>query len=1234
MRSAAGSRPRAASSPLRTEAPLEPLLPSDRGHSQAIGPRHRCARGRVNRFRIGWATALALLVGTASAASAGSRIPYGGAFREEIEAALFAPGPDDTSLRRVSPPKVEAWRESVRQRLRFISEHVYNAERIDEGESHRDAVETAATLDSVIALEHILDLLDRLEAASDAPEAYDIAAEILTVDYAVRSHTMSLQSLEVPMHIKNVAFEWSLPPGTRARDAGREATNLVNPETGGFYTPDELEALVRAGVDLSQLDPPKASPFWRAKHDIASVDVIENYLTGGDPVHEGLVAVFPPFEGAEFDFRRTKMTQTKPKINVFWRDADCRTKRKSEQRKCRRKYKLKLGMETHADPVANALLAALGFNADVSAHLRTLRVYLGGTPFQQLQAEWAGYFDRQRIHVLIPLDTVLLEGDAGRGRDERGEYVVFREAVAEPRYGEIVRLGFFSFGRGMAAVMREARSLHLFGVWIGNADTKDEENNKVSLRRDENGTWRTYLTQQDVGHALGMVLPERPNAFPWDVVEDSAFSRFLRRIRGRTELNYLNMQDSGLEDTTTWADAKWMARLIAQLTREQIEDAMSLGHWPGGIGPLYVEKLINRRNQFVEAFDLQDEFAPMPVDRHITTADGSVVDGRLVQNRFPENSMRYDEHWRDVFGPVGGYAADGARRVFQLAADGVDVINPGDIEIGSRFVVDPRLILDISRKIDLNPNPQGLFDQYIVRDSLGLGLRVGVGYIVQAEGTWLGRVSLAYPMPTRGLAIHARNRTIDFLLPYEVRRGNLPERYVLLREQSFRSGARVTPDATLASPVTVGADIAVNRVRTFRSVIDHRGDDPIVWSDRPRYLDTSMRGYLELSVVQLPFLTGGTKTGVVDGRAWRIDGDRIADAEGEAGALFDRMVRRGDLDAAPEIASGPPLEASLDFSHRNWRLTIIFAEARYRRSEDRITRIDPLGDASRVEYRVERRRRTSWTFLDNGEAHAFRVSGFLGASGSSGAVVEADFFVEDRNTHSDEFDRYYAFLQGLGAGRPYLAGAFRARDWEVGGEPGGGWTRLLVKGRVLFTSDALERLQGLDEEGYWGRLASHFDVAEIEVQRLRARLENGTAKERMKERRAFADRRLRAAILRSRQIFSLLDDANRARDEEERLRHLVDAVYIVGQRRGATFDPTLMATFLEHAGIDELAERGDLLVEARIGRAFDDENNLPERRDVVGRLGRTNDFEPIDYTFFPFDAVDLYNMLNWARETE
>ena len=66
----------------------------------------------------------------------------------------------------------------------------------------------------------------------------------------------------------------------------------------------------------------------------------------------------------------------------------------------------------------------------------------------------------------------------------------------------------------------------------------------------------------------------------------------------------------------------------------------------------------------------------------------------------------------------------------------------------------------------------------------------------------------------------------------------------------------------------------------------------------------------------------------------------------------------------------------------------------------------------------------------------------------------------------------------------------------------------------------------------------------------------------------------------------------------------------------------------------ELIERDEIAIRARVSKAFDDEHNLPERRDVVGRLGREEDFEQIRYRFFPFGGIELYNMLNWVSETE
>ena len=55
------------------------------------------------------------------------------------------------------------------------------------------------------------------------------------MDYAVRTHTMSLQSIEGAHLRQELRLRMEPPPRTRARDAGREATNLVNPETGEFY---------------------------------------------------------------------------------------------------------------------------------------------------------------------------------------------------------------------------------------------------------------------------------------------------------------------------------------------------------------------------------------------------------------------------------------------------------------------------------------------------------------------------------------------------------------------------------------------------------------------------------------------------------------------------------------------------------------------------------------------------------------------------------------------------------------------------------------------------------------------------------------------------------------------------------------------------------------------------------------------------------------------------------------
>jgi len=285
---------------------------------------------------LGSAALLAVLIVIASLpfpARSGTRIPYNGEFHAQLDEVFFVS--DHGREGHADPAKVDVYRAFVGKKLHFLEGHVINREMIDRGRDEASAKQRFRRLDTTIALEHILALLARMIETENLAEAHDLAAEILMLEYATRSYTDPIGSIKVPVHLKNFIFEWREPKRTTTRGAPREASNLVNPETREFYTTDELRELIRAGFDISTLDPPDETPFWRAKHDIAAVDIVENYFGGGDPLHDGIASEFPPFDGADFKFDKLHLTQSQPKLDVFFSDTDCAAKTKKKQKKCR-----------------------------------------------------------------------------------------------------------------------------------------------------------------------------------------------------------------------------------------------------------------------------------------------------------------------------------------------------------------------------------------------------------------------------------------------------------------------------------------------------------------------------------------------------------------------------------------------------------------------------------------------------------------------------------------------------------------------------------------------------------------------------------------------------------------------------------------------------------------------------------------------------------------------------------
>jgi hypothetical protein len=147
-------------------------------------------------------------------------------------------------------------------------------------------------------------------------------------------------------------------------------------------------------------------------------------------------------------------------------------------------------------------------------------------------------------------------------------------------------------------------------------------------------------------------------------------------------------------------------------------------------------------------------------------------------------------------------------------------------------------------------------------------------------------------------------------------------------------------------------------------------------------------------------------------------------------------------------------------------------------------------------------------------------------------------------------------------------------------------------------------------------------------------MRSGRSKRSLQIRRTIPSLRIKKAIHRSFSTLAHLRRAKRSDDQVDRLKHLVRMVYASGMKTGGSFDSLVIGTLLREAGAAELLRRGQLGVDVQITKAFEDENNLPKRRNVIGKLGAEDDLPNQDYRFFPFTNLDNYNRLDWVRALE
>jgi hypothetical protein len=1065
----------------------------------------------------------------------------------------------------VSSEKVERFSAMLKKAMAQNKQLLVNAYRNASGDSVGKAEAKADKHESTIVYQAAIELLAKLSAAQGS-EARMIAQKVLDLDFSLKSDPVETDLKHTLDQMKAFAREYFVAKRT---PNAVEASNLVS-RPGRFFTQEELRELKQAGSDISRLNPPADASFWQAL-PIEKVSVTDNYYAIS-PLYKDVKIVFPT-DWVEYD--EVKKSQASPKLSV---------KRKIDGTKY--EYKLKLGREVHSERTSGALFSALGFHTDPTKYVRGIKMYLGKSTERELRREWASYYGKYNLDNYI----------ASRGNDEMGEFIVFTEGLLEAKPDELLRPGSWGWGALGNAGKREARGLVLLSIWVGNKDLKETENNKLVLH-EKSPAGTPYFLVHDLGWSFGQLTVEKPGAFAWDLVEKHDANKVL--------FNYKGIQLSTAYSHITYDDARWATRLIARLSREQIAAAVRVGHWPESVGLLLTEKLVARRNQLVEAFGLQKEFASLRVNRKITTPDGVVVEGELKQSKisgYPQEFGRDVRLWVDpIVKAVEKLVVTNAFRAANLPLQSYEIetsVGGGALPFVSKVK------LRLNREIALNREPTSANDRYLVRDNLRVGLELGAGIVVRGAVGYARDYTLVYPVATEKEGLYNTQHILNLFLPFAPEKAPLPARYALVLED-YLEGKGVVEFASGAS-IGVEAEGGIGRVYMNRLLISDKGDGFVrVVEDSSAYTEASFKARAAFGVLKIPFLQANWQSGKMERDYWEIEVSKSKVNENLREALA-KLRLTGDVVDMEAFANHKKTRA--DFVRRRYAFQILGVNS-YSRGYNRYKITETTSAGRTKSLQIERYRDSSWRFFSHGERH-YGKAFFLGAKNTEGGfdepMIGVNMNILDRSTRVEELTQsYLSLLNGVALNSRFIEFSPNLFNRESD------WGQLVIMLDVLFYKEAIGELLRATP----GELMEAFYQVTGKNQRY------WQAVERVRE--ASPEKAFYAGF---KSTLSEVLSAQKEKSQSKRMDKLVGAFRNAILKMGETFRPEILAT------LHKIAGSKNIYLSARITSPEGGEIALPNGKPIYNVMGENRYPE---YRFASFDlseVSDLYNFFDTGIE--
>jgi hypothetical protein len=420
-----------------------------------------------------------------------------------------------------------------------------------------------------------------------------------------------------------------------------------NPIAQGRTTASNLKPDSKAENDLSRIDP-APSTFWRRPESISDADF---YLGFGRTALPALEDKLWTYDGPKTGYG------SNPGFEVKSGDLEAKVK----------------FAETASEPFTTRVFAALGYHVEPTDrverlkikydrrlirefHLRkeirmrcmifgfvpvyTIRLQRRYDPFDYIAwavlkdgSRWTGaelkarLFHRPKMkHPEDPPENFRPE------IEQQLQYLIATAANIQIKDETAKSVGPWDFGGLGHENRRELRGAGLLAAWLGWFDSRFENTRLKVGQVDGHHELVHYFTDLGggLGRGTGIFSPrgELPNAFDW------TFTRTTTNTDGGHSFRitgFKPIDNTPAFEQMTMDDARWMARLIAQLTEEQIVQGLVGSGFDTTQVKLYTEKLVSRRDQLIRDLGLKDEIVllrPEGVDRNF--AYNPVLDGQVT----------------------------------------------------------------------------------------------------------------------------------------------------------------------------------------------------------------------------------------------------------------------------------------------------------------------------------------------------------------------------------------------------------------------------------------------------------------------------------------------------------------------------------------------------------------------------------------------------------------------------